>query len=91
MSERHIFNIKAIQSKDPNHYKSSFKENDRDKEKTWGIVNELTKKTSYQGNRGKWYEFFNGHFATIGPKLHVSWLSKFQALLARICIISRLY
>lgn len=47
MRERDIFKIKAIQSKDPNHYKSAFIENERVEEKTSGIVNELTKKKTH--------------------------------------------
>lgn len=59
MREIDMPKIKAIQPKDLNHYKFAFTENEGDKKKTWGIVNELTppppKKNSYQGNRGKWY------------------------------------
>lgn len=82
MREIDIPKIKAIQPKGPNHYKFAFIENEEGKKNTWGIVNELTKKKTHikkievNGTPiveiRKMHEFFNDHFATTGPKLHVS-------------------
>ena len=92
MREIDMPKIKAIQPKDLNHYKFAFTENEGDKKKTWGNVNELTppppppkkkekKKTHIKEIEvngtpiieiRKMYEFFNEHFATTGPNLHVS-------------------
>ena len=82
MREIDMPKIKAIQPKDLNHYKFAFTENEGDKKKTWGIVNELTppspppQEIEVNGTPiveiRKMYEFFNEHFATTGPNLHVS-------------------